>query len=76
MGTAQAKTVVLPNNANKEKLQYEASLSCSSTNHAYVSDKTNKQLPPEQQAYCIQVIHIFTYHLMHRMKKWTQLENI
>ena len=48
MGTAQAKTVVLPNNPNKEKLQYEASLSCSPTNNAYVSDKTNKHLPPEQ----------------------------
>ena len=48
MGTAQAKTVVLPNNPNKEKLQYEASLSYSPTNSAYVSDKANKHLPPEQ----------------------------
>ena len=48
MGTAQAKTVVLPNNTNKEKLQYEASLICSPTNIAYVSDKTNKHLPPEK----------------------------
>ena len=48
MGTAQAKTVVLLNNPNKEKLQYEASLSCSPTNNAYVSNKTDKHLPPEQ----------------------------
>ena len=48
MGTAQAKTVVLLNNPNKEKLQYEASLSCSPTNKAYVSKKTTKHLPPEQ----------------------------
>ena len=48
MGTAQAKKVVLPNNPNKEKLQYEASLSCSPTNKAYVSEKTTKHLPPEQ----------------------------
>ena len=48
VGTAQAKTVVLLNNPNKEKLQYEASLSCSLTNNAYVSNKTDKHLPPEQ----------------------------
>ena len=48
MGTAQAKTVVLLNNTNKEKLQYEASLSCSPTNNVYVSNKTDKHLPPEQ----------------------------
>ena len=48
MGTAQAKTVVLLNNPNKEKLQYEASLSCSPTNIAYVSNKTDKHLPPEK----------------------------
>ena len=48
MGTAQAKTVVLLNNPNKEKLQYEASLSCSPTNNVYVSNKTDKHLPPEQ----------------------------
>ena len=48
MGPAQAKTVVLPNNPNKEKLQYEASLSCSPTNNTYVSNKTDKHLPPEQ----------------------------
>ena len=48
MGTAQPKTVVLPNNPNKEKLQYEASLSCSPTNKEYVSNKTTQNLPPEQ----------------------------
>ena len=48
MGTAQAKTVVLLNNPSKEKLQYEASLSCSPTNNAYLSNKTYKHLPPEQ----------------------------
>ena len=48
MGTTQAKTVVLLNNPNKEKLQYEASLSCIPTNNAYVSNKTDKHLPPEQ----------------------------
>ena len=48
MGTAQAKTVVLTNNPNKEKLKYEASLSCSPTNTEHVADKTPKQLPPEQ----------------------------
>ena len=49
MGTAQAKTVVLKNNPNKEKLKYEASLSCSPTNKAHVADKTPlKHLPPEQ----------------------------
>ena len=48
MGTAQAKTVVLLNNPNKEKLQYEASLRFSPTNNAYVSNKTDKHLPPEQ----------------------------
>ena len=48
VGTAQAKTVVLLNNSNKEKLQYEASLSCSPTNNEYVSNKTDKHLPPEQ----------------------------
>ena len=47
VGIAQAKTVVLLNNPNKEKLQYEASLSCSPTNNAYVSDQ-KKHLPPEQ----------------------------
>ena len=48
MGPAQAKTVVLLNNLNKEKLHYKASLSCSPTNNAYVSNKTDKHLPPEQ----------------------------
>ena len=48
MGTAQAKTVVLLNNPNKEKSQYEASLSCSPTNNAYVSNKRDKHFPPEQ----------------------------
>ena len=48
MGPAQAKTVVLLNNPNKGKLQYEASLSCSPTNNAYVSKKIDKYLPPEQ----------------------------
>ena len=47
-GTAQAKTVVLTNNPNKEKLKYEASLSCSPTNKAHVADKKPKHLPPEQ----------------------------
>ena len=48
MGPAQAKTVVLLNNPNKEKLQYEASLSCSPTNNAYVSNKKDKHLQPEK----------------------------
>ena len=48
MGPAQAKAVVLLNNPNKEKLQYEASLSCSPTNNSYVSKKTDKHLPPEK----------------------------
>ena len=49
MGTAQAKTVVLKNNPNKEKLKYEASLSCSPTNKAHVADNTPPtHLPPEQ----------------------------
>ena len=49
VGTAQAKTVVLKNNPNKEKLKYEASLSCSPTNKAHVADKTPpKHLPTEQ----------------------------
>ena len=47
-GRIKLKKVVLLNNPNKEKLQYEASLSCSPTNNAYVSDKTNKHLPPQQ----------------------------
>ena len=46
MGPAQAKTVVLLNNPNKEKLQYKASLSCIPTNNAYVSKKIDKHLPP------------------------------
>ena len=46
---AQDKTVVLKNNPNKEKLKYEASLSCSPTNKAHIADKTPpKHLPPEQ----------------------------
>ena len=49
VGPAQAKTVVLLNNPNKEKLQYEASLSCSPTNNLYVSNKTDKHLPPEKK---------------------------
>ena len=48
VGPAQAKTVVLLNNPNKEKLQYEASLSFSPTNNAHVSNKTDKHLPPEK----------------------------
>ena len=48
MGPAQAKTVVLPNNPNKENLQYESSLSCSPTNNKYVSNKIDKHFPPEQ----------------------------
>ena len=46
VGPAQAKKVVIFNNPNKEKLQYEASLSCSPTNNVYVSNKTDKHLPP------------------------------
>ena len=60
VGPAQAKTVVLLNNPNKEKLQYEASLSCSPNNNVYVSNKTDKHLSPEKQALRIQVRHIFT----------------
>ena len=48
VGTAQSKTVVLLNDHNKEKLQDEASLRCSPTNNAYVSNKTDKHLPPEK----------------------------
>ena len=47
-GRIKLKKVVLLNNPNKEKLQYEDSLSCSPTNKAYVSNKTDKHLPPEQ----------------------------
>ena len=47
MGTAQAKTVVLTNNPNKEKLNDEDSLSCSPTNKAHVAEKTTKHVPPE-----------------------------
>ena len=47
VGPAQAKTVVL-NNHNKDNLKYEASLSCSPTNNSYVSNKTDKHLPPDQ----------------------------
>ena len=42
-----AKTVVL-NNPNKDNLKYEASLSCSPTNKAYVSNKIDKHLPPDK----------------------------
>ena len=42
-----AKKVVL-NNPNKDNLKYEASLSCSPTNNSYVSNKTDKHLPPEK----------------------------
>ena len=45
VGPAQAKTVVL-NNPNKDNLKYEASLSFSPTNNSYVSNKTDKHLPP------------------------------
>ena len=63
MGTAQAKTVVLLNNPNKEKLHYEAILSCSPTNNAYVSDKTNKHLPPEQTGILdLGATHIYKAH--------------
>ena len=49
MGLAQAKTVVLKNHPNKEKLKDEAILSCSPTNKAHVADKTPpKHLPPEK----------------------------
>ena len=46
VGPAQAKTVVL-NSSNKDNLKYEASLSFSPTNNTYVSNKTDKHLPPE-----------------------------
>ena len=59
VGPDQAKTVVLLNNTNKEKLQYEASLSCSPTNNAYVSNKTDKHLPPEKKGIVDQVWHTF-----------------
>ena len=48
LGPAQAKTLILLNNLNKEKVQYEDSLSCSPTNNAYVSKRTYKHLTPEQ----------------------------
>ena len=59
VGPAQAKTVVLLNNPNKEKIQYEASLSCSLTNNAYVSNKTDKHLPPEQTV----IVHSGATHI-------------
>ena len=52
MGPAQAKTVVLLNNHNKEKLQYEASLSCSPTNNAYVSKKNRQALTTRKNRHC------------------------
>ena len=47
VGPDQAKTVVLTN-PNKDNLNYEASLSCIPTNNSYVSNKTDKNLPPEK----------------------------
>ena len=48
VGPDKAKTVVL-NNPNKDNLKYEASLSCGPTNNkSYVSNKTDKHLPPEK----------------------------
>ena len=41
------KTIVL-NNTNKDKLIYEASLSCSPTTKYYVSNKKENCLPPDQ----------------------------
>ena len=74
MGTAQAKTVVLHNNTNKEKLQYEDSLSCSPTNQAYVSEKTTKHLLPEQTGILdSSATHIYISPNA-PYEKWTQRE--
>ena len=76
VGTAQAKTVALPNNPNKEKLQYEASLSCSPTNKAYVSEKTTKHLPPEKTGILDSgATHIYIAPNA-PYEKWTQREKI
>ena len=74
VGPAQAKTVVLLYNPNKEKLQYEASLSCSPTNNAYVSDNTDKHLPPGKTG----IVDSGATHIYIAPNalyvKWTQLE--
>ena len=74
MDPDKAKTVIL-NNPNKDNLKYEASLSCSPTKKLYVSNKTDKHLPPDQAG----ILDSGATHMYISSntpyEKWTQLEN-